>query len=322
MTIHAVFAFVPFSFQACRKYRQNRQRSIPYLIKKGNDPRYFKKMPQLLKEAFKWKLGRVLCVFVMMIYPSKTHCVPGKEWQITSGVQDEEGANTYTTAYINVSYVDPATKRFYVEKSEIGKYGDGRIGPAEGVLVHVSSEDGDHTGCQAPLRNSWGDGSLPKEPWIALIKRGQCSFEIKIENAYRHNATAVLVYNDRESPILDKMKLNSAKSATSKCNPRFFLVPKDSRRTTGARLHNMSILPARRLPPGAEEIRAEWETEIELAHSTSPWFSRLSKPVLLPFTAEYADQLPADRASARLPRHSDTSKWSVATNFDDIGLVL
>ncbi|KAL0273379.1 UNVERIFIED_CONTAM: hypothetical protein PYX00_006060 [Menopon gallinae] len=171
-------------------------------------------MRKLLNEAFNWRLSGVLCVLAMVVCPSRSHCVPGKEWQITGGVQDDEGANTYTTAYINVSYVDPATKRFYVEKSEIGKYGDGRIGPAEGVLVHVSSEDGDHTGCQVPLRNSWGDGSFPKEPWIALIKRGQCSFEMKIENAYRHNATAVLVYNDRESPILDKMKLNSVKSGT------------------------------------------------------------------------------------------------------------
>lgn len=35
-------------------------------------------------------------------------------------------------------------------------------------------------------------------PWIALISRGECDFTEKIDNAYKHNATAVIVYNNEE----------------------------------------------------------------------------------------------------------------------------
>lgn len=171
---------------------------------------------KVIKEIRMSKLGSFLCVMVLVLYPSSAHCVPGSEWQLTgANAHEDVGADSYTTAYINVSYIDPETRRIRSEKSEIGKFGDGRVGPAAGVLVHVSSWEGDHTGCAAPLRSTWDNGELPQEPWIALVKRGQCNFEVKVENAYRHNASAVLVYNDRESPSLDKMKLTSG---TSKSN--------------------------------------------------------------------------------------------------------
>ncbi|XP_021928938.1 protein goliath isoform X2 [Zootermopsis nevadensis] len=52
------------------------------------------------------------------------------------------------------------------------------------------------------------DGRLPvSEPWIALIKRGQCEFAVKVMNALRNNASAVLVYNDKETHVLDKMRI-------------------------------------------------------------------------------------------------------------------
>jgi hypothetical protein len=54
------------------------------------------------------------------------------------------------------------------------------------------------------------DGRLPvSEPWIALVKRGQCEFAAKIINAIRSNASAVLVYNDKETHVLDKMSIPS-----------------------------------------------------------------------------------------------------------------
>lgn len=85
-------------------------------------------------------------------------------------------------------------------------------GPASGELVHVTSsvKPNDHTGCQMPFESSRPDRLLPPPgTWIALIKRGGCNFEIKVENAFRSNATGVLVYNDRDSASLDKMKLSS-----------------------------------------------------------------------------------------------------------------
>lgn len=85
-------------------------------------------------------------------------------------------------------------------------------GPASGELVHVTApvKPNDHTGCQMPFESSRSHKQLPPPgTWIALIKRGGCNFEIKVENAFRSNAAGVLVYNDRDSASLDKMKLSS-----------------------------------------------------------------------------------------------------------------
>lgn len=61
-----------------------------------------------------------------------------------------------------------------------------------------------------PFESSRSNRQLPPPgTWIALIKRGGCNFEIKVENAFRSNAAGVLVYNDRDSELLDKMKLSS-----------------------------------------------------------------------------------------------------------------
>lgn len=45
------------------------------------------------------------------------------------------------------------------------------------------------------------------EPWIALIKRGVCKFEDKVKHAYNYNAIGVIIYNDRDSQVLDKMQI-------------------------------------------------------------------------------------------------------------------
>lgn len=117
----------------------------------------------------------------------------------------------FTSAFLNVTHEDIETGLLISDKTEVGRYGSGYIGPAAGFIIHVRSDldANDHSGCQMPLRSSVGNGKLPSngEPWIALIKRGKCNFEVKVDNAYRSNAVAVLVYNDRDSPSLDKMKL-------------------------------------------------------------------------------------------------------------------
>ena len=46
-------------------------------------------------------------------------------------------------------------------------------------------------GCSGPFVKHW-----PKDgPWIALIKRGNCTFSQKIKNAESLNASGVLVYD-------------------------------------------------------------------------------------------------------------------------------
>lgn len=124
---------------------------------------------------------------------------------------DDSRADIFTSAYLNVTFLTEEGWKW--DKTDVGRYGGGYVGPAFGELIHVTSRvrPDDHTGCQLPLGSSRADRSLPSPgtPWVALIKRGRCNFENKVENAFRSNAAGVLVYNDRDSATLDKMKLSS-----------------------------------------------------------------------------------------------------------------
>ncbi|XP_026318144.1 protein goliath-like isoform X2 [Hyposmocoma kahamanoa] len=122
-------------------------------------------------------------------------------------------SDTFTVVNINITYEDEHGE-IYTEISECGKYGEGYIGAARGVAVHVRGKgpggERDHTGCTWPLLSvADPDGPLPTEPWIAVIRRGSCNFQIKVHNAWRANASAVLIYNDRDTTVLEKMKLDT-----------------------------------------------------------------------------------------------------------------
>ena len=119
------------------------------------------------------------------------------------------GLTLCVMAHINVTYVG-LDGEVRSDTSETGKFGETHVGSAAGTLVHVRSRDtGDPTACSLPLgTNSTADHKLPTtEPWVALIKRGNCDFAVKVRHALRYNASAVLIYNDRESPSLDKMSI-------------------------------------------------------------------------------------------------------------------
>ncbi|XP_050053395.1 E3 ubiquitin-protein ligase goliath isoform X2 [Aphis gossypii] len=126
-------------------------------------------------------------------------------WPAAASAVDET-ADSYTTAYLNVTSYDVVTgAAVQTEKSEIGKFGEYHVGAASGMLLHVIGTDGDRNGCAPPvhvLQEPPDSG-----PWIALVRRGKCSFQTKVDNARRAGASAVIVYNDREATDLDKMKL-------------------------------------------------------------------------------------------------------------------
>ncbi|XP_060531777.1 E3 ubiquitin-protein ligase goliath-like isoform X2 [Cylas formicarius] len=119
--------------------------------------------------------------------------------------------NSFVSAYLNISFKTDHGWKW--DKTEVGRFGGGYVGPAFGVLVHITSQHrrDDHSGCVLPLESSRSDGRLPNPgtPWIAMIKRGQCNFDIKIDNAFRSHASGVIVYNDRDSSSLEKMKLSN-----------------------------------------------------------------------------------------------------------------
>jgi hypothetical protein len=114
-----------------------------------------------------------------------------------------------TYAYINTTY-NTSDGAVHSEDKESGKFGETYVGSAYGVLIHVRSEWNENpTACTPPLiTHSTEDGKLPvSEPWIALIKRGECEFGDKMKNAIHNNASAVIVYNDREATDLDRMRI-------------------------------------------------------------------------------------------------------------------
>lgn len=115
--------------------------------------------------------------------------------------------DVWVFATINISYYSAESDEF-VNRSEKAKYGEGKILNVEGKLVHITSsrDKADHSGCDEEMMGTLG-GPIPNEPWIALIKRGKCNFEEKVKHAWVHNASGVIVYNDRDSINLDKMKI-------------------------------------------------------------------------------------------------------------------
>ncbi|KAE8741022.1 hypothetical protein FOCC_FOCC013434 [Frankliniella occidentalis] len=114
---------------------------------------------------------------------------------------------------------------------------DGRIGAARGVLVHAYSATAP-AGCAPPLlarhtsrassaaapsAASNGTGSsaspppsaLPSEPWIALIPRGHCTFDMKVHTAALSGASAVIVFDDKEADTLDMMDISPDHNITA-----------------------------------------------------------------------------------------------------------
>lgn len=66
-----------------------------------------------------------------------------------------------------------------------------------------NAETMDNTACNGPFVKNYPSG----EPWIAVIQRGKCTFNQKIANALRLNASGVLIYDNDNSGTLQSMKV-------------------------------------------------------------------------------------------------------------------
>lgn len=124
----------------------------------------------------------------------------------------DEKVESFTVAYINISYVDRVTGEFRTEKRDSAKYGEYHVAPVTGLLIHVRSERSERnqdpfSACSLPLRPSYGDKFPVNERWVALVKRGECSFQQKVENAFNSTASGIIIYNDKELQTVEKMKL-------------------------------------------------------------------------------------------------------------------
>nr|XP_053630546.1 RING finger protein 150-like isoform X2 [Cherax quadricarinatus] len=120
-----------------------------------------------------------------------------------------EGA-TITLAHLNLSFTDPQTGHQRTYMGEVGKFGNGAVGAASGVLVvgHTAlggppSKNNRH-GCSTP----WA-APPPAEPWVALVSRGHCSDREKVANSLALNASAILVYARDNHAHLQNIALSS-----------------------------------------------------------------------------------------------------------------
>lgn len=104
----------------------------------------------------------------------------------------------YTEAKLNITYCDANGKKCFIKPYD----GNGKFGihspkhRSSGWLYTLVENN--VNGCKEFNVN------VDKKPWIALIERGVCNFKEKIQNAYKHNATAVIIYDnkDREDEII------------------------------------------------------------------------------------------------------------------------
>uniref|UniRef100_G3Q3X6 RING-type domain-containing protein n=1 Tax=Gasterosteus aculeatus aculeatus TaxID=481459 RepID=G3Q3X6_GASAC len=102
------------------------------------------------------------------------------------------------TAFVNITYVDPATSELRTEKTECG--------PLRGALAEARRQ-GDGALPVAPLDRQACDPNgrfaVPARAgaWVALVAGGNCTYEDKIRHATAQNASAVVVFNVGSSVV-------------------------------------------------------------------------------------------------------------------------
>lgn len=114
----------------------------------------------------------------------------------------------YVLAFINYTYDGE------IFNEEVAKFGEGPVPTiVTGQLVHITTDDDNlnHTACSKNLRGTHGEPLPGKDiHWIALIKRGHCKFDEKVQNVIIYNAAAVIIYNDEDRKDLHKMRIEPA----------------------------------------------------------------------------------------------------------------
>lgn len=118
--------------------------------------------------------------------------------------------DSVTHSNLEIRYNDSKTGELVKSSAEYGHYGQkSRIAGESGVLVHVHSVCNQTEGCGP----GWAGCAaidpkiVPQKKWIALISRGNCSFNQKIHFATKvSNASAVVLYNNQSSKKSDSDK--------------------------------------------------------------------------------------------------------------------
>lgn len=122
-----------------------------------------------------------------------------------SAAANEYGTNAVYGAVLNITYWDPTAGEWRSRKQEQGIYAmDGRLEPEWGRVVHVRTADNRTDGCGHPV-------NVPHsvDRWIALVEKGSCGIQQKINNAATvNNISAVVVYGHEvdTEPLIFKRK--------------------------------------------------------------------------------------------------------------------
>ncbi|XP_053110319.1 RING finger protein 150 isoform X2 [Hemicordylus capensis] len=96
------------------------------------------------------------------------------------------------TAFVNITYPDPAGGELRTEKSECGRYGEHSPKQDARGQVVMTSAAADRQACDPNARFAVPGAG---KSWIALIPKGNCTYKDKIRNAASQNASAVVIYN-------------------------------------------------------------------------------------------------------------------------------
>ncbi|KAJ7994809.1 hypothetical protein DPEC_G00253320 [Dallia pectoralis] len=106
-----------------------------------------------------------------------------------SGLVQSTTAQIFWMAYLETSFVNSSTEHTVQRQCECGRYG--ASSPLESAVGMVILPVLDPMGCSL---DPYLSQNLSR-PWIALVKRGNCTFSQKIRTARDKGASAVVVYN-------------------------------------------------------------------------------------------------------------------------------
>lgn len=128
----------------------------------------------------------------------------------TLATEERIAVDVYTYAFLNYSYMESQQLRVVNYQEEKARYGEGRILTVQGKLVHISTTEDlkDDSACTVNLRGTNGQ-PIPSFGigWIALVRRGRCTFEEKVKNVFINGASGVIIYNDKPVMNLEKMQI-------------------------------------------------------------------------------------------------------------------
>lgn len=130
---------------------------------------------------------------------------------MVSANEDRILMDVHTYAFLNYSYLDEEQQWRNVSfNEEKARYGEGKIMSVMGKLVHITdaSDLEDDSACSSNIRGTLGQ-TLPSADisWVALVRRGHCTFEEKVKHVHAKGAVGVIVYNDRTVLHLEKMQI-------------------------------------------------------------------------------------------------------------------